>query len=101
MQLALISPAVAEAFEAFGVAATYTPLSGSPVAVRAIRMRQDPRSGQVSSPGWLIQLLAAEVATKPTEGATVLLVGVTHRVRAVREGPQRLSWLCDVDEVIP
>lgn len=101
MLLDAISSAVAVAFDQFGAAATFTPDGGSPRAVRAIRMRKDPHFGEVSSPGYVIQLLASELAATPVSGDVITLGATQHRVRVARPGPQDLLWLCDVDEVSP
>ena len=101
MQLAQLIPAVDVVFDALGADATFTPLgTGTPAAVHVLRMRQDPLvTGNVASPGWLMQLVAAEVAIKPSEGDVIVLGSTSYTVRAVREGPQGLSWVCDVDVV--
>ena len=83
-----------------GVDAIYTAVGGSPQAVTAYLLRQDPELNQrISAPGWLLGLKVAEIATKPTEGALAVIAGTTYRIRGIHEAPG--LWVCDVDQVIP
>jgi hypothetical protein len=80
---------------------TLTPDGGSPTTVRCRHEYHDPTIlAGLSSPGHCIRVYADDGAiAKPEEGDVIVLTSGTYTVRAVREGPQRLSWVCDVDEV--
>lgn len=81
----------------------YTPAGGgASVAVRVLLTRHDPRIALFTGPGvraagWTLQLLAAQVPTRPTKGATIVIAATTYTVTDVQADALGLTWDCDVD----
>lgn len=98
MGLVLAADAAEVAFAHLGVAATYTPAGGSPVAVTAFPSISDPTRdlGEISmrAPGHVVLLRQAEVPTKPPAGSTVIVGSETYTIRTVEHGPQDTVWIC-------
>lgn len=92
-----------------GEAAVYAPVGGGSVATSIIRSRHDKPAEfaelQVRHAGWSLELLQADVPTRPTAAQSpndadhVTVGGTTYYIRDVEEDAQRTVWRCDVTEV--
>lgn len=90
-------------------AGVYVAVGGGSASVRVVRTRNDPQIDgldlKVRHAGWRLELLQADVPTRPTAGATaatadqLTVAGTTYYVRDVEEDEQRTVWRCDVMEV--
>ena len=87
------------------VAGTYTPAGGgAPVAVRVVLTWHDPVIAMFHGPGVraagrTVLLATAQVPTRPSKGATIVVGSTTYVVGDVQGDALGLTWDCDVDSV--
>lgn len=93
-------------FEAFGIAATYTPPGGSPVAVTVILDQPDEvidyEMGRSRVQAIKLDVRDSEIAGGPAIGGQFVTESKTYRVAGEpRADGERLVWSCPATEVIP
>lgn len=98
------SPAIDAVFDAFGVAAVYTPPTppgGAAVACTAILRMADPTEN-FGQAGAIVSELVAEIRASelpaPLERGTLVVGGVTYQVRSPRRAVDRLVWVMGLRE---
>jgi hypothetical protein len=93
--------AVDATFAAFGIDATYTPMDGEPLPVRAIARRPDTIVGfgetRIHAETATFEVRASEVAN-PRPGDQLTVGGETFVIQGepARRDPDRLVWSLDV-----
>lgn len=82
-------------------AATYSPVSGAPVSVRAILTSPSsivyPFESPVSVEGYMVDVRKSEVA-QPVEGDEITIGSDTYTVRSVKPDTERLVWRLEIDK---